>query len=93
MKQMVDICDVLITWIRHHGNAKTRANVEIGPETDILATGILDSQGLIELLMFIEDEYGYELDLSEAAPTDYSSVKALSNLALSAERCRMNSRI
>jgi acyl carrier protein len=86
MKQTLEMYDGLIAWIRRRGNPKTRQNVEIGPETDILTTGILDSQGLIELLMFIEDEYGYELDLSEAEPADYSSVKALSNLALTTKR-------
>jgi acyl carrier protein len=80
MTEMPEFCAGLIAWIRRHGNGKSRVDVQIGAETDLLATGMLDSQGLVELLMFIEDEYGYELDLSEAEPADYSTVKGLFDL-------------
>jgi acyl carrier protein len=55
---------------------------ELGPETDLLSAGIIDSMGLVDLLMFVETEYGYRINLTEADPARFSTVQGLCELAL-----------
>jgi acyl carrier protein len=53
----------------------------IEPNTDLLAAGILDSMGLIDLLNFMEMECGYRIDLLDADPAQLSTVMGLCELA------------
>jgi len=64
--------------------AKTRGVVvgELGPGTDLLTAGILDSMGFVDLLMFLETEYGYRIDLTEADPGQFSTIQGLCELAV-----------
>lgn len=76
-----ELADQLIKQIRQTNNGRTSLNTEIEPDTDLLTTGILDSMGFIELLMFMETEYGYKIDLLDADPAQFSTIKGLCELA------------
>ena len=73
----------VIEWVRTHKRRATSAAGEITLDTDLLATGLLDSLGLIELIGFIESHEGCGVDLSEADPDDFATVNGLCRLALS----------
>jgi acyl carrier protein len=76
-----ELADQLIKQIRGNNNGRTSVNTEIEPDTDLLTTGILDSMGLVELLIFMESEYGYKIDLIDADPEQFSTIKGLCELA------------
>jgi acyl carrier protein len=71
-----------IEWVRKNGQATDPAGSEIAPDTDLLASGLLDSLGLIELIAFIESQDGCRVDLTDVDPADFSMVRGLCRLAL-----------
>lgn len=46
-------------------------------EDSFLEKGIIDSTGVLELVMFLEEEYGLTIDDEELIPENLDSVKAL----------------
>ena len=80
-----ELADRLIKQIRGSNTGRTSLNTEIEPDTDLLTTGILDSMGFVELLIFMETEYGYKIDLLDADPAQFSTIKGLCELASKGE--------
>jgi acyl carrier protein len=60
------------------------------PEDDLLATGVLDSLSLIELLLNLEQHFGMKIPLDELQIEDVRSVRSIANLVES--RSPMRSR-
>ena len=56
--------------------------IEIKPDTDLLGSGVLDSLGFIDLVAFIEESTGIQLDLLEIDPDAFSRVQGLCKFAL-----------
>ena len=54
----------LIDWVSARDAA---AGIEITPDTDLLASGVLDSMGMVGLFMLVETMGGRALDVGEAA--------------------------
>jgi acyl carrier protein len=55
--------------------------VEVGsPEDDLLATGVLDSLTLIQLLTNLEEHFGIRIPLEKLQIEDVSSVSSLARL-------------
>jgi acyl carrier protein len=50
------------------------------PETDLLATGVLDSLLLIDLVLHIERVFGVTLGSGDVTPTNFRSVESLACL-------------
>jgi methoxymalonate biosynthesis acyl carrier protein len=50
------------------------------PEDDLLATGVLDSLTLIELLVHMEEHFGMRIPLDEIQLEDVRSVQSLARL-------------
>ena len=44
-----------------------------------LEEGIVDSQGVMELLLFVEDTFGISVDDQEITPDNFDSVSRLAN--------------
>ncbi len=62
-------------WIA--ANAKTKAPV-IDTGADLLETGVLDSVGFLNLVMFLEGEFGAEIDFDKLDEHgDMTSVRGL----------------
>ena len=76
-----ELADRLIKQIRKSNTGRTSVDTEIEPDTDLLTTGILDSMGFVELLILMETEYGYKIDLLDADPAQFSTIKGLCELA------------
>jgi len=47
--------------------------VAIGAESPLFSTGVIDSFGVLELVAFIEREYGVDIDLSLHALEDFDT--------------------
>jgi acyl carrier protein len=60
-----------------------------GPDADLIATGVLDSLGLLELLVQIENRYGLRVDMEALDVEDFRSV---TRIAAYVERARAAAR-
>ena len=50
-------------------------DTRIGPETDFLENGILDSTGVLELVGFLEEKYGIRVEDDELVPENMNSLE------------------
>jgi acyl carrier protein len=50
-------------------------NSKLGDETSFLENSILDSTGMLELINFVEQEFGISIDPSELIPDNLDSIK------------------
>jgi methoxymalonate biosynthesis acyl carrier protein len=55
--------------------------VEVGsPDADLLATGVLDSLALIQLLVHLEEEFGVKIALDQIEIEDLRSTASIAKL-------------
>jgi acyl carrier protein len=48
---------------------------QIDPKASLIGTGILDSTGAMELVMFIEEQFGFEVADNELIPANLDSIE------------------
>jgi acyl carrier protein len=49
----------------------------IAPDEDLLATGIIDSHGFMELIAFLDQQYGIVVPEDELKPENFQSLDAI----------------
>jgi acyl carrier protein len=83
-KQMTQeqFVELLTIWLR--ANKQFSANLQISPDTELLGSGLLDSFDFLDLIVHIETKTAAKIDLSVADPNQFSTVRGLWNLAMSA---------
>ncbi|HET8568510.1 MAG TPA: acyl carrier protein [Candidatus Limnocylindria bacterium] len=54
-----------------------RAGEELGADTSLFRTGIVDSFGLLSLVTFLEQEYGISVRDEEMVPENFDSVATI----------------
>lgn len=69
-------------WVRAHTRAQDAGALPLADDTDLLAAGWLDSLGFVELLAYVEKTTGREVDLSDADPSEFTTVRGFSRFAL-----------
>jgi acyl carrier protein len=52
-------------------------HAKIDGTASLLATGTIDSTGVMDLVMFLEDEFGFEVDDEDLVPDNLDSVQKL----------------
>ena len=52
--------------------------VKIDAQTDLFATGLIDSLGVMKLIRFIEATFDYQMPLLDILPENFSSVENIS---------------
>ena len=62
-------------WILEHSKAPSRA--ELTDQTAILETGLVSSLDIVELVLFIEELRGDEIDTDDIEPEVFASVDSL----------------
>lgn len=65
------ISDYIKTEIMRNRNAK------LDPDLDLLAAGILDSLGILQLVAYIDDELGVQVPDEDVVMENFVSVNAL----------------
>ncbi len=51
----------------------------LGPDDDLLAQGIIDSMGVMKLIVFMEDNFKLKIDDSEIIPENFQSLNSMAN--------------
>lgn len=58
--------------------AETHANGrEIGDDTELVRSGIVESYGIVEVLFFLEEEFGVDVPDEMLTPDNFRSVAAI----------------
>lgn len=50
---------------------------EVGPETDVLESGLLDSVTFVDLLVRLEEAFGVEVEVDEVELEDFRTARAI----------------
>ncbi len=53
--------------------------MELSPDADLLSAGILDSLGILQMVAFIEERFGYQVPDEDVVFENFVSVEALTN--------------
>ncbi len=77
------LLQLLVDWIT--ANKRTSNEVPISPDTELLASGILDSFGFLDLIVYLESKTGLQIDLADADPNEFAIVRGLCQLALKSQ--------
>lgn len=54
-----------------------RGTGQIGPDSSLLDSGLIDSTGILELVMFLETDFGIVVADEDVVPTHFESVRAI----------------
>lgn len=76
-----DLAAEVQTWLRE----KLLAVIE-SQETDLLATGILDSLALVQLLLYLEQHFGLKIVMEQLDIEDLRSVRSIVRLVAREKR-------
>lgn len=47
---------------------------EVAPDTSLIATGLVDSTGMLEVIAFLESEYGFRIRDQEMVPDNLETI-------------------
>jgi acyl carrier protein len=72
----------VIQWVSQNRVSGSAENVPITPGTNLLAAGLIDSLGFVDLITYIESHEGCQVDLIDADPSEFAIVEGLCRLAL-----------
>jgi len=78
----IELVELVVGWVRQNRLNNDQADLEIGADTDLMSSGLLDSLSFVELIVHIESKGGCKIDLTDAEPAEFSVVKGLCRLAL-----------
>lgn len=53
------------------------AVLPLAPDTSLVESGVLDSLGMLKLVMFLEQRFGIQVDPSEVVPDHFDTVTAI----------------
>jgi acyl carrier protein len=73
-----NIESILIKYIRE--NILKRPKFELGLDDPIISTGLIDSFHLVDMSVFIEEQFGVRIDYTELNAETFDSVTQLANL-------------
>jgi len=77
-----ELTGIIIQWVRDNRQPGDFSDPEITGNTDLMASGLLDSFGFVDLLLFLEGETGTKVDLMEVDPSEFTVVKSLCNIVV-----------
>ncbi len=55
-----------------------QSDIELGDDTSFLEIGLLDSTGVIELVSFLEEEFGIQVEDDEITPENFDTLNRIS---------------
>ncbi len=77
MLQIDEISERIHQWIvGHFPLAKER---DIGPTDSLLESGIVDSLGTLDIVLFLEQEFGFVVEDEEMVADHFESIESITN--------------
>ena len=64
-------------------NRDPRVDGSIGPDTELVESGRIDSLAILDLVVFVEERFGVSLTADELTPKNLASVSSLAFLVAS----------
>ncbi len=52
---------------------------DLGDDASLLESGVVDATGVLELMLFVEDAYGLQVDEADLAPENFDSINSITN--------------
>jgi len=52
--------------------------IDLGPDESLLARGIIDSTGVLEIIAFLEERYSIKVEDHEVTPANLGSISSIS---------------
>ena len=68
--------------IREFLIANFYVDTPLNSDTSLLETGIIDSTGVLEVIGFIEETFGFSVDDSELLPENLDSIEGISKYVI-----------
>ena len=72
------VSDVIINFIKENF-IRGRSTAEIAPDESLIDSRIIDSTGILELVMFLEEKYSITIEDEELIPENLDTVNNLTN--------------
>ncbi len=70
---------------------RDRLHIEVpSPDTDLFATGLIDSLGFVELLLGLQQDLGIEVDVDSMDMDDFSSIERITAFVIRHQRASHN---
>ena len=76
-----NLIEVVTRWVLQNSPDSLGGAGSVTPETDVLASGLLDSLGLLNLVAYIESVARCRIDL-DVDLTEFSTIRGLCGLAV-----------
>ncbi|HTS22255.1 MAG TPA: acyl carrier protein [Casimicrobiaceae bacterium] len=73
------IFDALASYFSREGIGRENATV-IGPDTDIIGQGLVDSLGIFKLIAFVEETFAVTIEPDDVLLEHFQTPRALRNL-------------
>jgi acyl carrier protein len=73
-----DIIQTITTRIQQH--ILKQPNRDIKPDESLLSSGLIDSFSLMDLALFVEDQYGVRIDDTELNAETFDTLNELADL-------------
>lgn len=70
------VSDVIINFIKENF-IRGRSQTEISPDESLIDSRIIDSTGILELVMFLEEKYSIKIEDEELIPENLDTVNNL----------------
>ena len=77
MKTNDELAHLAVDWIRRNDRETGTTNGKIDRSTNLLADGVLDSIGFLELISYLEQESGGRIELLDAELEEIATVNGL----------------
>jgi len=78
----IELDDLITKWVRKNAQTNGNGDVELTRYTNLMESGLLDSIGFVELIVFMEGQTGCNIDLTDVDPSEFTTVEGLSRIAL-----------
>ena len=57
-------------------------SAELGPDDSLMGNGIVDSTGILEVIMWVESNFGVHVEDTEVLPENFDSILNIRNYAM-----------
>jgi D-alanine--poly(phosphoribitol) ligase subunit 2 len=78
----LEVVDLVLHWVKKNVQTNGNRRVKISADTDLMESGLLDSIGFVELIVFMENRIGCTIDLTDVDPSEFTTVNGLCRIAL-----------